>query len=189
LLFGNKLSCDLTIRYYVFNLPINLIVSIKYNIVVLTTNTHKHTMSNPLEESLGFNLTRVATLFRRELLNALSEFDMTPEQWQIMVSLWTQSKPLSQKDIVNITLKDKHSISRIVSRLEKNGWITKLQDPHDARASLIQQTKKGRELKALAPPQLIKHFASITGKLSNDEHRQLLQTLKKLREILGDDYV
>ncbi|MDH5378381.1 MAG: MarR family winged helix-turn-helix transcriptional regulator [Gammaproteobacteria bacterium] len=146
-------------------------------------------MSNPLEESLGFNLTRVATLFRRELLAALAEFEMTPEQWQIMVSLWTQNEPLTQKDIVNITLKDKHSISRIISRLENNGWVTKSQASSDSRSTIIHQTEKGRELKSLAPPILIKHFSTITGQLTEKEHDQLLALLKKLRKILGDNNV
>ncbi len=40
-----------------------------------------------LEESLGFNLDRVAQLYRRELIRVLAIYDLTPEQWQILAAL------------------------------------------------------------------------------------------------------
>ena len=49
-----------------------------------------------LQDSLGYNLYRVSLLFRRELIRALSEYGLTPEQWQVLVVLWSSDHPVSQ---------------------------------------------------------------------------------------------
>ena len=139
-----------------------------------------------LDDALGFNINRVAILFRRELMRALSRYRMTPEQWQVMVTLWT-GKSLSQMEIVNITLKDKHSVSRIIQRLERNGWVKKMINPEDGRSTLIQPTEKGWSLQNEVPEKLIGHFQTIFLELGKDEGKQLLSLLKKLRKILGDE--
>jgi len=139
-----------------------------------------------LDEALGFNLTRVAVLFRRELMRALADYDMTPEQWQVMATLW-QGRPLTQTEIVRLTLKDKPSVSRMIARLERNGWVRKGTDPDDARITVIHPTERGRELRDEVPRRLYEHFAQFFEPFGAERSEQLLALLKTLRRILGDD--
>jgi DNA-binding MarR family transcriptional regulator len=138
-----------------------------------------------LEDQLGFNITRVAILFRRELIRALSQYRMTPEQWQVMATLWKE-RVLCQKDIADLTLKDKHSVSRIIQRLERNGWVEKASSPEDGRSTLIKPTKKGWTIQNAITEQLINHFERISIDLGKRNGKQLLSLLKKLRRVLGD---
>lgn len=140
-----------------------------------------------LNDAVGFNIYRVALLFRKELIHALENYQMTPEQWQVMRVLWSTNECLNQNDIAHLTLKDKHSVSRILARLERDGWIIRNPDPSDARASLIEPTEQAKHLCQTVPEKLYAHFAPILGVLSEDETRQLLNILYTLRIRLGDN--
>jgi len=139
-----------------------------------------------LDDAMPFNVYRLALLFRRELMDALSEYKLTPEQWQVMRVLWETSEPLNQNDISHITLRDRHTTSRIVARLERDGWVTKKKDPNDARASLIVPTVEAEKLKEEVPAKLIGRFKPIFKLLEKEEGEQFLKTLKKLRRFLEE---
>lgn len=147
----------------------------------------EHHVPAELNDALGFNIYRVALLFRKELIHALAEYAMTPEQWQVMRALWSTSERLNQNDIAHLTLKDKHSVSRMLARLERDGWIVRQPDPGDARASLIVPTEQANRLRHSVPDQLYAHFRPILGALSEEEARQLLGLLHMLRARLGDE--
>lgn len=139
-----------------------------------------------LDEGLGFNIYRVGLLFRRELMRALVDYEMTPEQWQVMMTLWHTDKPINQSEIVKMLLKDKHTVSRIIQRLERDGWIKKKSDSADARVTIIQLTVKGEALKAEVPQRLFNHFEEVLKDFDDEEIQPLLLSLKRLRGILGD---
>ncbi len=139
-----------------------------------------------LENALGFNIYRVSILFRRELIRALGEYKMTPEQWQVMITLWSTGHPLKQAEIVHLTLKDKPTVSRIIQRLERDGWIEKRDDPGDGRVTIIQPTSKGMDLKEEVPKKLYRHFDELLHDLQEDEKETLMELLKKIRHIFGD---
>lgn len=140
-----------------------------------------------LDDQIGFNITRVAQLFRSELMHALAKHELTPEQWQVMQTLWSTAQGLNQNEVAHLTLKDKHSVSRILGRLERDGWISRRPDPQDARAFIVEPTAQGHALRAEVPAQLWAHFTDILGVLDGDETAQLLALLKKLRRKLGDE--
>jgi len=142
---------------------------------------------DPLNDALGFNIYRVALLFRKELIHALADYALTPEQWQVMQALWSTNERLNQNDIAHLTLKDKHSVSRMLARLERDGWIVRQSDPTDARATLIAPTAQANRLRETVPSQLYAHFDSILSVLSASEGEQLLALLQKLRIRLGDE--
>jgi DNA-binding MarR family transcriptional regulator len=139
-----------------------------------------------LDEALGFNVYRAGLLFRRELLHALAEYGITPEQWSVMATLWSTGKPLNQSEITLLTMKDKHTVSRIIARLERGGWIRKTTDPNDARITMIKPTKKGMAIKEEVRDKVIGHFDVILKDFSDEEIDVLTRSIKKLRRALGD---
>ncbi len=140
-----------------------------------------------LNEALGFNLYRTGLLFRRELAKAIEEYGLTPEQWTVMATLWLTGKPLNQSEIVDLCMKDKHTVSRIVQRLERDGLIEKKSDPHDARITIIRPTRKGESLKEKVPKSVVEHFDKVLIDYSDEEVDALVASLKRLRKTLGDE--
>lgn len=139
-----------------------------------------------LDEAIGFNLYRTALLFRRELLRALAGYALTPEQWQVMAALWSTREPLNQNDIAHLTLRDKHTASRILARLERDGWVERTPDPEDRRAVQVRPTAWADARREAVPRALVEHFGPILGALSGVEQRELLRLLGALRGALGD---
>jgi len=139
-----------------------------------------------LDNSLGFNIYRADLLFKKEFLHALADYGLTPEQWSVLSILLNEEVPLCQNDIVRASLKDKPSVSRIIQRLEREGWIIKTSDTDDARMAKISVTKKGKDLRDEIPRKLTKHFKQFLKDFSDDEMDLLLKLLKKLRNVLGD---
>jgi DNA-binding MarR family transcriptional regulator len=140
-----------------------------------------------LNDALGFNIDRVAKLFRQELTRALVDYDLTPEQWQIMAVIWNGDEALNQQNITQLTLKDKHNVSRLIKRLEAKGWLEKHSDPDDARAFLITATQKGQAQREAVVDQLRHHFEKMGLGLTKQEEAQLLCMLKAIRNHLSDD--
>lgn len=139
----------------------------------------------PLKESLAFNISRASTLLRRHLIRTLSDYNITPEQWQIIVMLWQSDSPISQKEIAVSLLKDKHAVSRMIKKMEANGWIEKLSQKEDHRITLIQLTKKGldtagnmyEKLSTSVQTEVFNHF-------SKAEKDQVKSFMKRLGDIL-----
>lgn len=139
-----------------------------------------------LETSLGFNIYRTGLLFRRELMRALSTYEMTPEQWHLMMALWQSKKAINQNNVSKMLMKDKHTVSRIIQRLERDKWIVRKTDPEDSRAVKILLTNKGKSLKKEIPHKLSKHFDKLLAEVGETEILRTIKSLKKLRKILGD---
>lgn len=139
-----------------------------------------------LDDALGFNIYRAGLLFRRELIRALAEYKMTPEQWQVMVALWSTGESLNQSEIVQLTLKDKPTVSRIIARLERDGWIEKRPSDNDGRVTIIQPTEQSLKLKEEVPQKLHAHFNHLLEGVSKEEQESLMQSLKKIRKLFGD---
>ena len=148
--------------------------------------TQKGGIPKALDDALGFNLDRVATFFRYGLMQALTEHDLTPEQWQIMSVVWGNDEALTQQDITRLLAKDKHNISRMIRRLEAKGWLKREQSADDARALLIRPTKLGESLKTEVPKKLYAHFDQLDLGLSREEQARLVELLKRVRKSFGD---
>jgi DNA-binding MarR family transcriptional regulator len=123
---------------------------------------------------------------RRHLLDIFGNHEISPEQWEIFQFVDNQ-QGISQAKLTNLTLKDKGNISRIVSRMIRNGWLCRL--PEKPRGFVIRLTPKGREIKNFLPNLMERQVGRILKPLGKDERSELLYCLKKLRILLGDDDV
>ena len=139
-----------------------------------------------LNDALAFNVDRVENLFHLEFMQALGKYDLTPEQYQLMVLVWYGLKPLNQQDIAGLLGKDKHNISRMVRRLEAKGWLERRPDPH-SRALFIHPTDLGQRLKDEIVGALYTHFGALDLGLSQVQEQELVTLLKLIRVHLRDE--
>jgi DNA-binding MarR family transcriptional regulator len=138
-----------------------------------------------LDDQLGFNVVRVANLFKREHGRALREYKLTPEQWQALATLWGRDA-LKQTEIARVTMQDAPTVSRMLARMERNGWLRRESDPEDARSSLVQLTPKGERLRRVLPAKLLRHFRTFLHDFPEADQRQLIALLRQLRQATGD---
>ena len=138
-----------------------------------------------LDNALGFNLDRVANIYRQELMRALADYDLTPEQWQIMALVWHSDEPLNQQEITDLLAKDKPNVSRMIRRLEVKGWLERRPDPNDARAFHVRPTELGLERKNDVPETLYAHFEALEIGFNQEEEKRLVKMLQALRKRLS----
>lgn len=106
-----------------------------------------------LDHALGFRVYRLSQLFRSALYRAfLAEgVEMTPEQWIVLVRLW-QHDGATQTELVESTLKDKATLSRILDVMERQGVLVRRPDPVDGRSRRVHLTRAGKDLRARFTP-------------------------------------
>ncbi len=139
-----------------------------------------------LENSMAFNIYRASLLLRRELIRALAEYDMTPEQWQVLAMLCDKPKPVKQMEIVHLSLRDKPTVSRMIKGMVRKGWLEISQDSMDKRATLVSATDEARILQKEALEKLRNHLKPKLKTMGAEVKQRLLADLKHLRNLLGD---
>lgn len=73
--------------------------------------------------------------------------DIAPSFGEVFVIV-TIKGPMPMKDIARHTYKDKSTITGVVKSLEKHGYVKRVGDPSDGRASLISPTEKAKKIMA-----------------------------------------
>ena len=120
------------------------------------------------------------------LLRALSnkifaenDIMITPEQYTIL-SLITDNNELYQRQLSEITLKDRANISRIIKILEEKGLAERTSDSNGRQIFKVKPTQKGIELSNKIQPLAKKIRQIATEGISNKEMEVFLNTLDKI---------
>ena len=118
----------------------------------------------------------------------LSQYNLTKEQAQVLYILLNSGGSATQTQISDFTMRQHHSVSTLVNRMNKDGLVNKDKDP-TGKGFRIYITKKGRD-----------RYRKVTGEsmemifssLSPDEIQQLTRYLEQLQQtargLLGIDY-
>ncbi|BDB39739.1 MULTISPECIES: MarR family winged helix-turn-helix transcriptional regulator [Mycobacterium] len=107
-----------------------------------------------LERQVCFALAvtnRAVLAVYRPLLEPLG---LTHPQYLVMLTLWDNAKsdgnPLSVKDIAALLQMDSATLSPMLKRLQAQGLITRTRSATDERATQVELTRQGRELRRQA---------------------------------------
>ena len=122
-------------------------------------------LENILKSKIGVKLVRVGKLSRTFAMQKFSEanHEITPEQFTILAVL-SENDGMYQRQIANITLKDRPNITRLLKILEKMELITKKADVNKRKIYKIFLTDKGRQYyENILPTVLDIWKTSVTG--------------------------
>lgn len=101
------------------------------------------------EDSSGFLLWQVTTLWQREIKKALQPFDLTHSQFVLLASIhWLT---LMKKEVTQIVLSEHSKIdpmttSQVLRTLATKGIVTRAEHSTDTRAKTVVLTEKGKKL-------------------------------------------
>lgn len=106
-------------------------------------------------------------------------FEITPEQYTIL-TLIIENEELYQRQLSEITLKDRSNISRIIKILEEKELIVKITDSNGRQIFKVKATQKGIDLhkKMAQVAKIIRQTA--TKGISNEDMEICLNTLDKI---------
>ena len=95
-----------------------------------------------LEDQIGFRLRKAHQRATDDFMAVMDRFEVTPTQFAALAMLY-EAGPLPQSQLGRLTAMDPATISGVVRRLAKRGYVRQSVDPHDARLAMIGLTAEG----------------------------------------------
>jgi DNA-binding MarR family transcriptional regulator len=135
-----------------------------------------------IEESLGYLVNRAARTMAGELAKRLRPAGIGIGQWAIMLLLWARDGS-TQAELARLAAIEPPTVVRTIDRMVRDGLVTRVPDPRDARLSRIHLTERGRTLRDELVPQAIAVNDVFLQRLTRNEGASLRRLLTKL---LGD---
>jgi len=94
------------------------------------------------DQDIGMLTNKINKKLIHYLNTKLVKFDITTEQWAVLMKLSKQNK-ISQKHLAEISTKDQSTLTRIIDILERKKFIQRHQSKEDRRSIVIHITEDG----------------------------------------------
>ena len=130
-----------------------------------------------LENQLCFPLYACAKEIVRRYTPLLEPLGLTYTQYIAMMVIW-EHKSVSVKDMGKLLFLDSGTLTPMLKKMEKAGWIQRKRSEIDERMVIITITDRGEALHDMAAEIPAKMAGCVT--LENDEALQLYSLLHKL---------
>lgn len=110
--------------------------------------------------------------------------DLTIEQWVVLYRISQLGATASQSDIVKSNFRNRATTSRILSGLERKGWVVKARFDGDQKRFKLQLTEKGQQVITIVQPHAIVLRKKAVENLDPAEFEIFLKILNQI----GDNY-
>ncbi|WP_438358057.1 MarR family winged helix-turn-helix transcriptional regulator [Brevibacillus dissolubilis] len=137
-------------------------------------------------DSLAHNLHRIGQLIREETNKVLKKYDLTPEQWQVLVVL-AHHNGLTPTELGEKTLRDKTTVSRILPALFRKGYLIKEAHHSDARSYIVRLDEEYMDFVENTRLEIKHNFdCKVFASLCETDRERLRDLIVRLRGELGD---
>jgi DNA-binding MarR family transcriptional regulator len=103
-----------------------------------------------LDNQLCFALYAASRAMTQAYRPALDALGLTYPQYLAFLVLWEQDG-IALKEMGDKLMLDSGTLTPLIKRMEKSGWVKRERDPEDERRIQVKLTAKGRALKKRAP--------------------------------------
>ena len=108
-----------------------------------------------------------------------SGLNISMDQWMILGPIWQLESP-SQKDLGEICLRDKPTITRIIDSLEDKSLVVRVPDQFDHRIKRVILTNAGKQLFYDVLPIMEKTREEVRGDIPEEEIEIFKNVLSKI---------
>ncbi len=127
---------------------------------------------------LGKTVKIVDYFFHEELLK--EGLDITKEQMVVLKKLHEQNGR-NQNELAFLTLRNKSTLTRLLTKMEKKKYIIRKQSEEDRRVNNVYITPLGIEVYRKARPVILKIIGTMENNISEEEIDQMISTLRKIQ--------
>lgn len=139
-----------------------------------------------LENQLCFPLYALSRLITREYQPYFDKIGITYSQYLVFMVLWEQENGLTVNEISRKLILNTNTVTPLLQRMEKLGFIERQRSQIDERKVLVLLTEKGKQLRVQAAEIPLKLAAKIMcGPLEQNELIALKEQLCKLLDFLN----
>ena len=105
---------------------------------------------------------------------------------EALLHLSIEEKPLRMTDIANRLILSRGGTTKVIDRLEAKGYAKRLPDPEDRRATVLEITDAGREVRAEARVVIDEQLQATWAKHVSDEEAAVV--LAVMDRVLSDHH-
>lgn len=139
-----------------------------------------------LDAFVPYQIYRVSTLMNMRLQGRLKAVGINLSQWRVLSVLRSQGR-LSLTEIVERTVMEQPTISRVISQLEDEGLIERASSPDDSRISLVSLSPRGEAMFDEISPDAVRHQRTALEGLSPDDLGALRRILAHIENNVARD--
>jgi DNA-binding MarR family transcriptional regulator len=119
----------------------------------------------------------------------LAHFGLTPEQVHVLDILFQSGGSTTINEIVELTMRQHHSISTLINRMTRQGLVSKVKTADDKRIFKVVITDKGQTvLKKVSRDSIVNTFTSLSEEEKMDLEGHLHKLLMRAYGLLGKEY-
>lgn len=138
-----------------------------------------------LNQRLGFLVSDVSRLMRRDFDRRARTIGLTRSQWSVLSHL-SRCEGTKQAGLAEILEVTPITVARLIDRLEADGWVERRSHPCDRRARTLYLTDKGHQILAgLRELGQQTRERALTG-LTDYDRERLVALLARVRCNLSD---
>lgn len=123
---------------------------------------------------------KIVDYYLQESFNR-NELDLTKEQMIVLKKLHDQNG-LNQNELAFLTLRNKSSLTRLLSKMENKKYITRKQGSDDKRINRVYITKFGKAIFSKTRPVINRLINRMEKNISKEEKNQIINILKKIQQ-------
>lgn len=129
-------------------------------------------------------ISRLSRRFEQEIGHHLEEFDLTPDEYDVLATLRRSGKPyaLNPRELLGSMMVSSATVTHRLDKLEARGLVERLRDPADRRGVIARLTPTGKRLVDRASVRHYEDEDRLLGALSRKERDALAGLLRRLAE-------
>ncbi|MFH6998605.1 MarR family winged helix-turn-helix transcriptional regulator [Flavobacterium sp. FlaQc-57] len=131
-----------------------------------------------ISNSFFFQIHRIKRTIFRHTNTLMTEAGINLQQEQLPIIMILQRKSMSQRELSDITMRDKSSILRSVNALEKKALIEIQKDEIDKRKNIVSLTAEGVSIAKSIRLLMRKSEDEVLAVFSDQERTEALETIK-----------
>lgn len=132
-----------------------------------------------VDDYLAYLLARASQKISNEFHATVEENGLSLMEWRLMASLWANNQS-SIGELTDIVLAKQPTVTKLVGRMVKAGWVTRAGASDDKRRSLVSLTEKGKLKVSPLIEQAKDHEKMICSNIGGDEMKSLKTILKEI---------
>ena len=132
-----------------------------------------------IDDYLSYLLSRAGHAVYREFHATVHAAGLSSLEWRVLATL-SDSDGLTIGDLAREVLAQQPTLTKVVQRMEKAGWVHRGADPLDARRTLVFETAQGRTAVAGLLMQAKKHEVHLLAGFGKRDVTALKKILRAL---------
>ena len=131
---------------------------------------------------IGYLIKKISLLQKAGLDASLQEYDLTSSQFRVLIVLHKHGGSLTQKELEEELGVSHPTVSGLVRRLEKQGYLRVTTDPADRRNRIVSLSEKTRNAEEYLRLQRRKAEEKLIEGMNAEEVRNLRNYLERMYE-------